>query len=107
MQKPLLYLVILLLFSFGPANQVLAGHKPHPRYKIVKVKPAHHYRAHRPAHIRPGYVWIEGHWVWHKRQHNYVWVKGRVVKKRQHKTWVNGHWQRVRGGWVYVPGFWA
>ena len=107
MQKLFISIAVVILFMGALFSPAIAKGDPHPRYKVVTVKPVHHKRAHRPAHIKRGHVWIEGHWVWHQRSRKYVWVEGRVVKKKPHKTWVSGHWRQVRGGWVYVPGFWA
>jgi hypothetical protein len=38
----------------------------------------------------PGYVWIDGQWVWAGNQ----WV------------WYDGYWERERPGYVYVAGYW-
>ena len=44
----------------------------------------------RPVAPGPGYVWVDGDWVW---------TGGRY-------TWRQGYWHRTRPGRVYVAGNW-
>ena len=53
----------------------------------------------------PRYVWRRGHWRW--TGVDYDWVPGRwVVRPRRNAVWVEGDWQRRRGGWVWSDGYW-
>jgi hypothetical protein len=102
-------LVFTLFFSLAGVSDLSARHRVKPRYKkVVVVKPVKpHIYVNRHVHVRSGYMWIDGHWKFNKRTRNYVWVNGDVVKKKRNKVWVSGRWSKVRGGWIYNPGFWA
>ncbi|HHL52933.1 MAG TPA: hypothetical protein ENJ39_06105 [Flammeovirgaceae bacterium] len=104
--KKLLIFVLLSLTTLS--LQARDTEKPHHHKRVVVVKPArpHHY-THRPQHVRAGYVWVEGHWRWHKRSRTYVWVEGHLVKRKKGHHWVAGHWKKVPGGWVYIEGRWV
>ena len=57
--------------------------------------------------VSPGarYVWTGGYWRWTGNQ--YVWVRGGwVARPRPAAVYVEGHWLRRPGGWVWVPGHW-
>ncbi len=57
---------------------IIIGTPPPPvRYEVVP----------RPRH---GYVWAPGYWGWNGRQ--YIWIQG--------------HWERVRPGWLYQRPQW-
>ena len=97
-----------LAFLLSGVTEAFA-HKGEPRlrYKrLVVQKPTHHVVYHRPAMVRAGYVWVDGHYRWQKRTRSYVWIDGRYVKQKRGKVWISGQWVRVRGGWVYRPGSW-
>ncbi|MBS0574934.1 MAG: YXWGXW repeat-containing protein [Proteobacteria bacterium] len=67
---------------------------PPPRYERVVV--------------RPGYVWVPGHYNWDGRYRRYVWVGGYYVADRHGHRWVPAHWQQgPRGGWHFRPGHWT
>jgi YXWGXW repeat-containing protein len=110
MKKLVIYTMVLtLIFSLAGASESLARQNPHHRHRhVVAVRPVRpHGNINQRVHTRAGYIWVEGRWQWHKRRRTYVWVNGHTVKKKPGKVWVKGHWQAVRGGWYYVPGFWA
>ena len=102
-------IVFSLFFSLAEVSDLSARHRVKPRYKqVVVIKPVRpHIYVSRHINMKSGYVWIDGHWKYNRRTHNYVWVNGHSVKKKRYKTWVSGQWRQVRGGWTYIPGFWA
>jgi len=54
---------------------------------------------------RPGMLWEPGHWHWMGR--DYVWIRGRFVRRRpEYHLWVEGHWERRGPGWAWVPSHW-
>ena len=110
MKRLFIYTVVLsLFFSLAGVSDSYARLSVKPRYKrVVVVKPVRpHIYVNKHIQVKSGYVWIDGHWKYNKRTRNYVWVNGSVVKKKRGQVWVSGHWKRVRGGYTYVPGFWA
>jgi len=110
MKRQFIYIVMLLvLFSFGGAADSFAKHRAKPHYKrVVVVKPIKpQVYVHKHIHLRTGYVWLDGHWKYNRRTHNYVWVKGQSVKKKRGKIWVSGRWVKTNRGWTYKTGFWA
>ncbi|HZT23913.1 MAG TPA: YXWGXW repeat-containing protein [Verrucomicrobiae bacterium] len=65
---------------------------PPPPAETVVVAPA------------PGYVWIDGEWVW--RGH-WVWVAGHWAPPPPgYHIWVHGYWYHGPRGWHHVPGHW-
>jgi hypothetical protein len=53
---------------------------------------------------RPGYVWIEGHWV--RRGHDWRWRPGYYERERHDMVYVNGHWERRGRAYVWIEGRW-
>ena len=104
----MIYTLAFSLALFLTVNTEAFAHKgPKHNYKKVVVhKPVNHITYHRPAVVRSGYVWVDGHYRWDRRTHSYVWVDGRYMKQKRGKIWVSGRWVKVRGGWVYEPGSW-
>ena len=52
----------------------------------------------------PGYVWVDGEWLWNGR---WVWVGGHwLVPPRPHAVWVRGYWGRGPRGYFRVGGHW-
>lgn len=63
---------------------------PPPRYEEVVV--------------RPGFIWINGHWNWDGGR--WVWMGGHYERERAGYAWEPGRWE-VRGGrHVWVEGTW-
>jgi YXWGXW repeat-containing protein len=42
-----------------------------------------------PTEVRPGFVWIDGHWTW-----------------RDSWSWETGYWEAQRPGYSWSPGMW-
>jgi len=93
----LLFAIILLLSTHDIMAQMIVKAKPQ-RPKVVLV---------RPNKVYKNKVWIEGHWKWNKRTHNYQWIKGNWTKSRPNRTWKAGKWKKIPAGWKYVPGYWS
>jgi WXXGXW repeat (2 copies) len=58
--------------------------------------------------VRPGpeHVWARGYWDWDGD--SWAWVRGRwAVGPTATASWVPARYQRVSGGWEYVPGHWS
>ena len=52
----------------------------------------------------PGYVWIDGEWIWDGR---WVWMAGYWgVPPYPHAVWVRGSWDREPRGWHGTRGHW-
>lgn len=75
---------------------------------IVKIKPIQPKKiVVKPRKPFATAVWVEGHWVWNKRQNKYQWRSGYWVKPKRNKVYVVGRWTKRSNGWVYVPGKWV
>lgn len=76
---------------------VVPAEPPAPRYEPVPPPPS----AYRPGRV----VWQPGYWRWTGR--DYVWMSGHYVRIPRHRQgWVEGHWDRRPGGWVWIGGRW-
>jgi hypothetical protein len=53
--------------------------------------------------VRPGYVWVGGHWGWNNR---WVWAPGFYERERPGYVYVGGNWAHHGNGNHYVPGYW-
>lgn len=98
MKKLILIVGLFFLGIFIPDGQSQVVVKVRPARPKVIVK--------KPARAKRNHVWVDGHWVYNKRQGKYVWRKGHYMKKRPGKVWVKGHWKKVPGGEKWVPGHW-
>src|SRR5262249_61903096 len=67
----------------------VSGYPPPPQYEEVIV--------------RPGYLWIGGHWAWNG---GWVWAPGYYEVERPGYLWVGGVWTTHGGGSHWVPGYW-
>lgn len=56
------------------------------------------------AHVSPGDVWIDGHWLF--RDGQYAWVAGRYIAGRRGLTLVQPSWLATSAGYVYQPAHW-
>ena len=54
--------------------------------------------------VRPGFVWVEGHWV--RRGRNWHWHDGHYERVRANQVWVQGRWERRGNRHVWVEGHW-
>ena len=53
----------------------------------------------------PGYVWIDGAWMWGGA--GWVWVGGHwTVPPHRRAYWVRGGWVSYRGRWMWSGGHW-
>ena len=73
----------------GPAI-VVESDPPPPRYEAVVV--------------RPGFVWITGHWNWNGGQ--WVWLSGHYERERAGYAWEPGRWEMRGNRHVWVEGTW-
>ncbi|OQX84636.1 hypothetical protein B6D60_08960 [candidate division KSB1 bacterium 4484_87] len=89
--------VFLLVQISACAPRVVYVPKKPPAKRVIVVKKA------KPS---PRAVWIEGHWKWNARKHDFVWVKGYWKVPPKGKVWVPGHWVKKPHGWVYKEGHW-
>lgn len=55
--------------------------------------------------VRPGYVWVHGHWVWGGNQ--WRWQGGYYQPVRTGFVWIQGHWSNTDEGYVWIDGHWA
>jgi hypothetical protein len=65
---------------------------PPPRYEVVPV-------------VRPGYLWVPGHWEWAGNRH--VWVAGHYLRERPGFYYTQPVWVQSGPHWVYHGGGWA
>lgn len=88
-----IFLIPLIIFSFGCATRVVYVQPPEPRVETYGPPPY------------PEAVWIPGYWAY--RGGEWVWIPGHWEKRpRSHAVWVPGHWRPKGRGWVWVPGHW-
>jgi hypothetical protein len=53
---------------------------------------------------RPGYVWVEGHWM-HARS-GWRWRPGYYERERPNMVYVHGRWERRGSSYVWIDGGW-
>ncbi len=52
------------------------------------------------------YVWIPGHWRWHRNR--YDWVPGHYQRPPLGANrWIHGHWIQGRRGWFWIERHWS
>ncbi len=57
------------------------------------------------AAVRPGYVWVDGHWDWIGAQ--WTWSQGYWLEDRPGYLWIQGNWYLGgEGQYHYRPGHW-
>ena len=97
MKKFLLTVACGLLLTAGIAQaQVVVRIGPPPR-PYERIPP--------PPSVHPGWAWHGGYQRWDGNR--YVWMPGAyVAPPRPRARWVNGHWARRRGGYVWIEGHW-
>ena len=54
---------------------------------------------------RPGYVRVEGRWLWTPRE--WAWVSGTFVPERPGFTYVQGHWDKSGAVWTWKEPQWV
>jgi hypothetical protein len=55
--------------------------------------------------LRPGQVWVPGHWRWDGREYN--WIAGHYSARRSGYVWAPARWVQVGGRWEYREGTWV
>src|SRR5262245_7356881 len=70
---------------------VVYDEPPAPRYEQVTV--------------RPGQVFIRGHWGWQNNQ--WVWTNGYWESQRTGYVWADGYWERRGNSWHWIEGRWT
>lgn len=55
--------------------------------------------------MRPGQVWVPGHWEW--RGHRHEWVAGYFMRARPGYHYVQPTYVRYGNRWDYKPGHWS
>ena len=97
MRKLFFLILVIGFFTVGQTSaQVIVAVKP-VRPAVVVAK---------PAKVRTGYIWVDGHWRYNQRQARYVWVKGTWIRAKRNHRYVAGHWVSTRSGYKWVPGRW-
>lgn len=87
-----LILMFILFAGCRPARVVVHERPAEPRFV-------------QPLAPGPNYVWHSGEWIRHGN--TYVYHKGFWIKApTKRRYYVAGHWQRRRGGWIWIPGHW-
>lgn len=87
---------VLLAATLSAGAQIVVriGPPPPRPVEVVPVAPG------------PGYAWHPGYHRWDG--HGYVWVPGRYEHPPYERAhWVEGHWDRRGGGYVWREGHWA
>lgn len=75
---------------------------------VVKVKPARPATvAAKPATIKSGHIWVDGHWKWNANKNKYIWVDGHWKSVKAGHEWQAGYWVAANGGHKWVPGRWV
>ncbi len=58
----------------------------------------------RPFAPGPGYVWIDGDWIW--RSGRYIHQRGYWAAPRGGSRWEAGRWDHYNNGWQWRKGYW-
>jgi hypothetical protein len=57
-----------------------------------------------PVRARHGYVWVGGHYGWHR--HRYHWTRGHWERERPGYVWRDGDWRSGPRAYEWHPGHW-
>jgi len=87
-------LIFSLLSASSCRTRAVVTTRPEPPAAVVV----------RPPAPRPGYVWIDGEWIW--RGGHYVYQRGYWAEPRRGHAWVAGRWERHGNGWTWRKGYW-
>ena len=74
------------------ARGVIVADDPPPVARVTYAQP------------RPGYVWVEGHWM--RDGGRWAWRDGHYVRDRSGHVYVQGDWRRNGRRWEYRDGQW-
>ncbi len=83
--------VLFILNACGPA--------------YVSVRPSHMDVA-RPIRPSSSHIWIDGNWVYSRREHSYSRINGYWSKPNRGRTYRPGQWKTSRKGDHWVQGRW-
>jgi hypothetical protein len=76
---------------------------PAPDVVVTEDMPAPYVEV-MPAVPRPGFVWVQGAWVW---RHHWVWVRGHWEHPpRPEAVWIGGRYEYRGGARVWIGGYW-
>lgn len=79
---------------------------PDLHVRIVPNGPPERRHEIRTGRAEPNHVWVGGYW--HHTGQDWVWNDGGwVVRPSRHVRWIPPRYQRVRGGYRYIPGHWS
>lgn len=53
---------------------------------------------------RPGYVHVQGRWIWDGNQ--WRWIEGRWMRQRPGHVYTQGYWAQQDGAYVWIDGGW-
>lgn len=79
----------------------------HPNRVVVSKPNRPRVIVKKPNRIRRNHIWIEGHWQWSDFYGEYIWIKGKWVRKKRGFFWVPGFWEVSPGGFIWIEGYWA
>jgi WXXGXW repeat (2 copies) len=88
------YLLVWVLLAAG-LGSCTAG------YVTTRPADVHYARSLAPG---PGYVWINGDWVWSGG--NYHWKEGYWHEARPGRSWKSGYWEKSHQGYRWHKGYW-
>jgi hypothetical protein len=103
----LTFLLLIGANALAGERNVIIVKKRTAKTHVVKARPIARQVVLKPSSIKVGYVWTEGYWKWNNRSKTYIWINGKVVRKKKNKVWMNGRWTKKSGGYYYDRGHWA
>lgn len=103
MKKLSSFLFVAIIGSVATGCVVRGGVVAEP-VAVVEVEEAPPPPRTVVVETRPGFVWIEGRWIY--RGNRYVWSDGRWERERGGHVWVQGRWEQRGRRHVWVEGRW-
>jgi hypothetical protein len=58
-----------------------------------------------PVEVRPGFVFIRGHWNWQNGR--WAWLAGHWERERAGQAWTEGRWEHRGNSWQWIDGSWT
>jgi hypothetical protein len=102
---PLVLGATLLVVAAG--CETLLGSSGGPRSKLivpVTHPPPPPKKENTPGTVKPGYVWVPGHWEWVAG--TYRWREGRFLRARRNREFVRAKYVKKNGQWYYIKPHW-
>ena len=87
--RPFLTTGLLAFLLFIGANAiagertVIVLKKRTAKTHFVNVKPVARQGVIKPSFVKAGFIWTEGYWKWNNRSKTYMWINGKVVRKKK------------------------